>query len=512
MTQPLPPRARISRQFAAFAAIGLVGVMSAIGTPASAEPVESYGSCPTGFGATAASDILALRALDAQPLGASFDPVAGIHLAPSESGMAGSPARAAAQADTVTGDVLGLELPGVEAYQQAPPPHADGVTRSVAAANLGLLSFGVGTVSAHAGWRDAAHCTEDAGLRSTSNSTTGQVSVLPGVGGRALLRAVALKSGTSTGITSVDGVPAATATATGDVARFELFSGTNEAVTVAIVSQPRLTVTAGRSQSVDYSAPVLRITAPGVAPTRLSSAGSHVELAITNPVVNTGAHLLRPGGSHSGSSADQVQSLIGELPVPSLNGISDLNSPPNGFGHGDPRWHRGYGQSVVLQLSLGDLDKQSNSTGVHAQAASIRVKLLLRDHNSDTTLLDTGLCVLDAAAAAPKGWTVSGSGSGYGSGNGGGGYGSGSSGSGNGSGPGNGGGSGPGNGGGSGYGGGGAGSGGASPTPSPSATPTTPPTSLPVTGSRVTLIAAAGVILLIAGRMFLVLARRRRAL
>jgi len=488
MTQTLPPRARITRRLAAIAAVTAVGALGpvAIGAPAVAAPTG--GPCPAGFGATAASELLTLRALDAQPLGALLPPVASIHLGPTESGMAGDPARAAAQAQLVKATVLGLSLPdvllGEKVYQQAPPPNAHGVARHIAGADLGVLDAGVGSLAAHATWQDASRCDPGSGPASESSSSTARLDVLPTAGDQALLRVGALQTATATGVASIDGKPAAVSTATGSVASIELFGGTAGAVSVKVVSQPTLEVAAGATKTIRYQAPVLRVVALGKPAVDLSSAGSHVDLVITNPAVNATANTLTSGTGGVAHLTDPVHALIGSLPVPAVSSLLDeIGSLPAGLG--GAAYHPGGNQSVVLRLSLGTLTKETTSTGVHATTASIRVQLLLRTAaattdgygggaDQDVTLLDAGLCVLDAAAAAPAapagGYGGTGSSGGYGgvsgSGSGGGGHGTGS-----------------------GQGGG----------------------SLPVTGSRVSIVVTAGIVLVLAGRLLLVASRRRRA-
>ena len=477
MTQTLPPRARITRRLAAIAAVTVVGTLGpvAIGAPAVAAPTG--GPCPAGFGATAASELLTLRALDAQPLGALLPPVASIHVGPTESGMAGSPARAAAQAELVKANALGLSLPdavlGEHVYQQAPPPDANGLSRHIAGADLGVLSLGAGSLSAHATWQDASHCAPGSGLDAGSSASTARLDVLPTAGGRALLRIGALETDTAVGVASVGGRPAAVSTATGSVVSIEIFGGTAGAVSVQVVSQPTLQVVAGATRTVSYRAPVLRVAALGRQAVDLSSAGSHTDVVIANPTVNAAAHTLTGGTGGASPVSDAVRALVGSLPVPALSSL--LNEPGRlPVSLNGSTYHPGGDQSVVLRLSLGDLTKQTTSTGIHATAASIRIQLLLRTGGyADTTLLDVALCALDAAAAAPAG------NGGYGS--------SGPSGS-----PGS---YGGGYGGVSGHGNGGTGGG----------------ASLPVTGGRISIVVMAGIALLMGGRFLLVASRRRRA-
>src|SRR5262249_31891896 len=119
-------------------------------------------------------------------------------------------------------------------------------------------------------------------------------------------------------------------------------------------------------------------------------------------------------GASDASAPGPVSSLVGNLPgVPSLGGLAD--DVAGGLLSGDRSEHTTLpngkgGGGVVLRLSLGELSPETTATGVHAKAASLRVKILTRSSYSpdgstladNTALVDLGLCVLEAAAAAPK--------------------------------------------------------------------------------------------------------------
>jgi hypothetical protein len=558
MTVPLPPRAHFSRRLAAIAAVGLLAAVTPVAVAAPAEAAPEHSSpCPAQFGSTAASELLALRLLDLTPLGLPLPPVADLHVSTTRSGMAGGPPHSASEARYVQAALLGKAIPSgvlaADAYQQAPPPHDHPTVVPSVGLNLPVLKVGTGGLTAHATIHDAGRCGPGSGPRSDTGASVGKVRVLPQYGSdRALIGLDALNTNTSAYVSGDRGHPAATATATGDLTKLQLFAGTPQAIGVNIVSQPALQVTASGHKHVDYKAPVLEVKLPGQAPKRLSAPGAHLDVAVPLGAADAAqaAALGRAeglpvlsglplgtllsglpstlGNAGAGAGPDVSagkQNILGDLPgVPGLNGITDdvaggllsglrngsagipdttehgRRSTPGGPGGPGPR-----GQVLVLRLSLGELTQQITSTGVHAKAASLRVKLLLRtawaghpggaasgsddgyggaqgdDHDASfddngTAVLDLGLCVLEAAAAAPKAdLPPYGGDSGYGNG----------------------------------YGGtdddhGNGGVSGATPPPAAGG-----PATLPVTGSKVGLVLGSGVVLLLAGRLLMVLARRR---
>ncbi|WP_432984931.1 hypothetical protein [Dactylosporangium sp. CA-233914] len=493
MTAPVASaRPKSARYLVALAAAGVLGAVSpvALAAPATAGTAESSG-CPNGFGATAAANTLAVGGLDLRGIGLNLPPLPELRAATAHSGFAGGPARAAADARYIqSSGVLPPGLIGPSAYQQAPPPHEQPATVPVAGVNLGVLTAGTGGLRAHATWQDAAKCTESAGPRVTAEARLGGLSVLPARGGRALLRFGAIQSATSTGVGTQGGKAAAKATATGGIADFTLLAGGPSAIGVRVISPASLTVSAGAKKTVDYQAPVLEVRVPGRDALKVSSAGSHVDVVLpvdgnsravaedlgrteNLPVVGALPLLDLLGGATSALSG----TLQGATAIPEslLAGLLP-GLPLVGGGESTVRDTEGHpahpARAVVLRVELGSLEQQSSATGLYAKAYSVRVKLIVRtkwksggygDRTDQATILDLGVCALEAAAAAPK------SGGGYGAG-------------------------GDDNGG---YGGVSGGNGGGD--------------SLPVTGSRAALVVGAGLLLVVAGRMFVVLSRRRSA-
>jgi hypothetical protein len=489
MTEPVAlARPKTAQRLAALAAAGILGAVSpvALAAPATAGVAESSG-CPDGFGATAASNTLALGGVDLRSLGLDEPPLPELRAATAHAGFAGGPARAAADARYIqSSGVLPPGMIGPSAYQQAPPPNERPVDVPVKGLDVGPLSAGTGGLRAHATWQDAAKCSAAAGPRATADARLAGLSILPGRGGRALLRFGAIQSGTATGVDRLEGKAAAKASATGGIADFTLLAGGPAAIGVKVIGTPSLSVAVGARKTADYKPPVLEVRIPGRDVIRLDSAGEHADVVIPvdggaraaaeelgraeNLPVSGGPALLDllggattalTGGTEGAPAAREsiLDSLLPGLPALG-RGESTVRAPEGRRGHP--------ARVVVLRVEIGQLEKQSNATGLYAKAHAIRVKLVVRTtwksggyggQKDRTMVLDLGVCALEAAAAAPRS----------------GGYGPGGA--------------------GPGYGGVSGGTGGGD--------------TLPVTGSRAAMVLGAGVLLIVAGRMFLVLSRRR---
>ncbi|GAA0709944.1 hypothetical protein Drose_02775 [Dactylosporangium roseum] len=496
MTEPVAfARPKTARYLAALATLGIVGALSPVAFAAPAAAAPANAGCPDGFGATAASNTIALGGIDLRSLGINLPRLPELRVATAHSGFAGGPARAAADARYVQG-VLPTGILSPVAYQQAPPPNDRPVTVPMRGVDLGALSVGTGGLSAHATWKDAGKCDPGAGPRSTAEAQLAGLAVLPGRGGRALVRFGAVHSSTVTGVDK-DG---AGATATGGIADFQLLASGSSGIGVRVISPPRLKVVAGNKKAVDYTAPVLEVTAPGRSPVRLSSAGSHIDVVV--PVDAAGRAAAEDLGRAEGlpvaglplldlltgvtsTLTGSLGGVTGAVPESLLNlpGLPEVGKLTGVLGGGTSV--QGPTESttarpakvVVLRVELGKVEQQTSATGVYAKAASVRVKLIVRTKwksasdgygNDDrpkvdqATVLDLGVCSLEAAAAAPKGGGYGddddddGYGGGVGGGNGGGG-------------------------------------------------------TLPVTGPGVGIVLGAGLLLLVAGRFFLIMSRRRNA-
>lgn len=533
MTSPVASaRPKTARTLAALAATAIVGALSpvALAAPAAAAPADA--ACPEGFGATAASNTLALGRVDLRSTGLSSVVLPELRVATTHSGIAGGTLRAAADARYLrsSGD-LPAGVQGPRAYQKAPPTHAQPDVKTVAAADLGALRLGTGDLRAQASWKNARRCTTADGPRATSSAKLAGITVLPGRNGRALLRINAIESATVTNVGAAGGRPAATATATGGIADFKLLDNGPAAISVRVISPPALHVLAGKKKTVDYTAPVLEITVPGQAPVKVSSAGSHVDIVVPVDASSTEAatDLARTeslpllgaapltelltgitgavSGTVSGTEAllpgTDLGTLLGALPgLPAVGGPLGSSgaapaAPASASSSTESTSGRSPSRVVVLRVELGSVEKQFSSTGVYAKAVSVRVKLISRNtwkstssssgggyghggygHGGSgpadqTSLIDLGICTLETAAAAPKAPSTPASTSTTAPGDDDGGYDHGGSGTGGASGSGTG--------------------------------------ALPVTGNNVALMLGGGVLLLVAGRLLQILARRRTA-
>jgi hypothetical protein len=458
----------------------------ALAAPATAGAAESSG-CPDGFGATAASNTLAIGGLDLRPLGLNQPPLPELRAATAHSGFAGGPARAAADARYIqSSGVLPPGLIGPSAYQQAPPPHQDPATVPVDGVNIGALATAAGSLKAHATWQDAAKCTEAAGPRATADARLAGLAILPARGGRALLRFGAIQAGTSTGVATQNGKAAASATANGGIADFTLLPGSASAIGVRVLSAPSLSVAAGAKQTVDFKPPVLEVHVPGRDAVRVDSAGSHADIVVpVDGASRSAAEDLARAEDLPVASGTALLDLLGGA-TPALSGtVAGATAIPESLldsllpglpavGHGESTVHATEGSRahparvVILRVEIGAVERQTSPTGLYAKAFSVRIKLIVRttwksggyggDQPDKTTILDLGVCALEAAAATPSrgGYGHGGAPAGYGDVSGGG-------------------------------------------------------DTLPVTGPRAFLILGAGLLLLVAGRMFVVLSRRRSA-
>jgi hypothetical protein len=510
MPEKVLSRAR-RRLTGTLAATAVATVLTPLIAAAPAAATPSAPACPSGaFTGSAAADLLRLTLLDLRPLGVKLSPVADVRLAPTRSGMSASPAQTAAAARYLDANVAGLVgVPTSTAYQQAPPaPPTDGARVSPVGVDLGVLRVGSGDLRARANWQAGYRCGTTIGQTASSSATLADATVLPGAGGRSLLRLPNnLNTATATGLLAQDKRVASSAGAAAGVADLRLFEGTAGQIQVQVITEPTLTVVAGGTKansSVQYTSPVLKVTLPGGQVQKLDSPGAHLDLALPpsaadaasaagaarteglpmlagNPLAAlleslhlpaTGAAPLGAGSSTSSSTAPGNGSATGSGPahtesgpfglpglpnlsgLPAVGGLLNGVSGPAGTGSagngasaagsgvaevlgqqpatvagsqakagaagsaakaaaaapGGPagsvaKAAAGSGALAVLRLSVGSLDKQVTDASVHAQAASLRLQLLLQpagSPRSQTTVLDLGIGVLEATAAAPK--------------------------------------------------------------------------------------------------------------
>lgn len=373
MTDPSPLHAHGRRRFAALAAAGVLGAATTtalVAEPATASP--SKAPCTARFGATAGAELLALRLLDLKPLGLTLPPVADVHVSTAHAGIAGGgdTARAAAEGRYLRARLLGRPVPagalGVRVYQQAPPPNASPTTVPTNGLDLGAVRLGTGGLTAHATWGDVRKCDPRSGPRSTADATLTRADLLPDRGDRSLARVTGLAAKTRTRVVTHQGRPAAEATAEANLTDVRLFAGTPSAITVKVVSKPKLVVVAGGTgrTGVEYSKPVLQVELPeGKGAVRLEGGRDHLDVAV--PVDAAGSGLAGQFARTEGLPllpGNPLGELLGgvaaaQLPTGGATADEPAGGPgtgpgdePNGAPHGGPTTADGLGLPAVPGL------------------------------------------------------------------------------------------------------------------------------------------------------------------
>jgi hypothetical protein len=494
------------RHLAAASTVALVSLSSLtiLSTPAAAGVCDR----PAGYAARAGADLLKVGVLNLGPLGLKLPAVADLTIASANAGMsASSRVTSSAAARYADAKLLGLQLPtgplDGRVYQQAPPTNATGVKNRALSVDLGLVKAGTGDLTAHARWAEGMACGKTDGPAGEADAALVDAAVLPGSRG-ALVKATHNASGEArTATVKMDERTIASgAQAEIGLTDLELLGG---AIDVEVLEPPKLTVLAtGRAATsvVDYDAPILKVTGPGIGTKTLS--GVHREIAFAVPAPSAGGLLgaLDLGSVQRRAKAEGLplldanplgglldglplgsltQTLKGLPALPELGGLPDLGGLLSGSGGN----LAGLCELAVVKISIGELEKRVTDRGATAQAASIRIQVLAlsRPNSKPATVLDLGVGLLNASATAPArtapttGPSARPSASPSTSG--------------------------PGNGG-----------GGATPSPASGTDDDDdgcggPGCSLPRTGTSIALIAGTGTLLFVAGRFLLLLTRRR---
>lgn len=433
-----PTSRRAHRWLRALAAAGVAGSAVLVAPGAAAATPASCVSEP--FGARSTADLLKVTVLDVAGLGVDLPALLDVRLgdARGEVRSDAEPHKASATARYADAKLLGLQLPGLPAgdavARQQAPRQSDGTADvlgphqvSLPSLDTGLVTVDLGTSTAEAHWDDAYRCGATGPLTRASTkladvAVLGRSGRVPGVeavnratgAGRrtSLLRlgpSAAAQSATDVVRVSADrvGVAAGAGVALSDLT---LFDGTNQEISVKVVTQPKLIAVAGGSRdasAVTYQGPVLDVTAAGKNVASLDTTNASVTL--------------------------------------------DL------FGRAAPAGRSRPPALLSVRLSLGGLRQEITDDRVAAEAASLRVEVLL----GRTHLLDVALGYLSVEATAPV-MTAA-----------------------------------------------------ATPTPAASPTPVAGGQgggALPITGARAGLVATAGGGLLAAGAAVLMVVRRRRIL
>ena len=417
------------RRLAGLTAAGIAGLVVApaigLAPAAAADPCEKS----LEYGATAAADLVKLGLLDFRPVGLGLGPVADVTLVSTKSGMnALTPVNSAAAARLLDAKLFGVPLPPgpltQTVSQQAPPSNDSPATASVLAKNLGLLKVGAGDLSAHATWKNGMACGKEQGQNTDASAEIANATVLPGLRkGTGLVHTSLLSSATQTGLAKEGDQVFSVARASVGIAEITLFAGSRSAIKIEVIKPPTLAVgTAGTEESatVDYTAPILKITGPGNISQQINSPGDTVELGIPSslPLVGKAQELAKAEGlpllgdipldgllgdlnkPDATAKADKgAMSLPG---LPALPDVPDLPPAADIIG-GAPESLPvvGSGALSLLRLTIGDVEKEVTDRAVRAEAASLRLEVLAGHQKKTKSVIDVGLGLLSAAAVAP---------------------------------------------------------------------------------------------------------------
>ena len=305
--------------------------------PAAAAPAQP--ACGAGTGG-AGADLVRLSALDLRALGIAQASGAGLRLASTHAGV--TDGRPSASARGVDATLAGVPLTAAQpAALRQTPGSAQVRSRPV---DLGYARVGTGDLRAQAGCPSA-----------TASAALVDATVLPGADGLAVVRVPG-------NVHSLATVGTGRAQAQVGLTDVRILDRTTARIAVKVLTEPTLTVGAG---SARYSSPVLEVTLPSGGVRRLDAPGQHLDLGLSN----TGTV------SASGPQRDVTESLPGN-PLAALGGR--LPAGP-----------------VTLRLSAGTLNRHVTGTSVTADAATLRVQLLV----SGNPVLDVGVGVLQANAS-----------------------------------------------------------------------------------------------------------------
>jgi hypothetical protein len=415
------------RRLAGLTAAGIAGLVVApaigLAPAAAADPCEKS----LEYGATAAADLVKLGLLDFRPVGLGLGPVADVTLVSTKSGMnALNPVNSAAAARLLDAKLFGVHLPPgpltQTVSQKAPPSNDSPATASVLAKNLGLLKIGAGDLSAHATWKKGMACGKEQGQNTDASAEIANATVLPGKD-TGLVRTSLLSSATQTGLAKKGDQVFSVARASVGIAEITLFAGSRSAIKIEVIKPPTLAVgTAGTeaSATVDYTAPILKITGPGNISQQINSPGDTVELGIPSslPLVGKAQELAKAEGLPLLGDTP-LDGLLGDLNkpdatakadkgamslpgLPALPDVPDLPPAADIIG-GAPESLPvvGSGALSLLRLTIGDVEKEVTDRAVRAEAASLRLEVLAGHESKTKSVIDVGLGLLSAAAVAP---------------------------------------------------------------------------------------------------------------
>ncbi|GLY05887.1 hypothetical protein [Actinoplanes sp. NBRC 101535] len=324
----------------------------------------------------------------------SAEPLGDIGLGDVRSVMiADNPVASAGAARVLNGKADGRSANGETVTQQAPPSHRKATERRTGERRFGPLRAGAGTIGAHARWRDGLACGTSTGEVSSAQAALSRVT-LAGGGSASLVRApekLAAISGTALRASGGDLSSEATATVTGG--RITLVDG---AVRLRLLKPPvlRVTMSTTAGARVAYQPATLEVTTREGRPARLTTAGDHADVPLSNDLSPLTESAAPSGGEGEVSPA-------APLPVPTLESLPRLAGPestPNRSSTPDGSGVEG----TVLRIALGDVRQATKGKAAAAKATAIHLSVARGTGQSSTVVADLGLGVLEAAAVAPE--------------------------------------------------------------------------------------------------------------
>jgi hypothetical protein len=304
--------------------------------------------------------------------------------------IADGPVNSAGAARILDGQVAGSKARNDLALQKAPPVSPSADTRRTGSKKFGPMQVGAGSLSARAVWAHGMACGNAAGDTSSASAEISRLTIAGG-GSASLVRVpekITSRSGTALRLRG--GIPESTSSATVTAGRISLVD--NE-VRLRVLRAPELraSMTAKGHSQVDYQPAVVEVVGKNGKKTRLSTAGDHIEITLSED--------MRPL-----ESLPPRLDPIGDPPLPKVSGL-----PAIGTAETTPVSSTEPGST--LRITLGEVRQATKNNAVAARATAIRVTLTRNVDSGDgrsadkssNLVADLGIGILEAAAVAPTG-------------------------------------------------------------------------------------------------------------
>ncbi|MEU4428546.1 hypothetical protein AB0F81_48680, partial [Actinoplanes sp. NPDC024001] len=284
------------------ARLGAASAVAALFLPATPAAAADPNCSVGGFTARSQADLAKIAVLDPGPLAPGLPALADVRLAVAR-GTADSsakPHKTVATARYADARVLGIPAGDATVEHRAPGRSGPAGVDLADVDAGGLATAKLGTAKAAATWDDAYLCGKTGPLTRTA-TMLGGLSVLEGNAAVPGIQAIndithsarrtsLLRVGPTGSTQSATdlvrmrdgriGVRSGAGVALGDLS---LFAGTPQEISIKVVTQPTLEVTAGgdrASSKVDYRPAVLEVTAGGKKVSTLRKAGAHLSLSL----------------------------------------------------------------------------------------------------------------------------------------------------------------------------------------------------------------------------------------